>query len=65
MVYYKVKKSYDQYMLNDGHTLIGDELYTEKEFMRLSLVPDGSFERIELSKFKTYFFFGARFEMKG
>ena len=62
MVYYKVKKQYDQWQMDNGDILIGGELYTEKEFLRLGLVPVGAFERVEVSKFKTYFFFGARFE---
>ena len=80
MVYYRVKPQYDntpkykrmnnnKYLINDGSILIGNELYTEKEYNRMIKnyvfrIPAGKlFERVEISKRRVYWFFGARFEM--
>lgn len=64
MRYYKVLAKYDNCkVVNNGKYtgfLVGNELYTEKERQKLN-VPDNVFEIIEVSKNKTYWFFGARF----
>ena len=69
MIYYRVRKEYDNFPQNpkvrDGNILIGEELLTEKEFNKLPFVYAGAFERVEIPKNRTYMFFGARFEMKG
>lgn len=66
MIYYRVRKEYDQFPQNprvrDGNILIGNELYTEKEFNKLPFVYAGAFERVEMPKSQTYIFFGARFQ---
>ena len=64
MRFYRVRKeAYDYFT---GHTAIENELVTQKEkdtkFRHLS---DSVFEEVEVSKKKTYWFFGARFECKG
>ena len=66
MVYYRVKKEYDNYPRNpkirNGEILIGYELYTEEELKKLPLAPVGAFERVLIPKEKTHFCFGVRFE---
>lgn len=68
MTYYRVRKEYDNFpkhpKILNGEILIGNELYTEKEFNKLPFVYAAAFERVEIPKNKTYFFFGARFEME-
>lgn len=71
MKYYKVKKEYDNLQRYNGKTVnfdgiwIANELYTEKELKKL--VNSGVyinlkyFDVIEISKNKTYWFFGSRF----
>ena len=65
MIYYRVREQYDNFPKNpkvrDGNILIGGELYTENEFEKLPFVYAGAFERVEIPKKDTYFFFGARF----
>ncbi len=76
MTYYRVKPEHDNkyFMrrcknhpgaLEYGRVIIGNELFTEKELYRKEdagyIVPWYYFDRIEISKQKTYFFFGARF----
>lgn len=65
MTYYRVREQYDQFPKNpkvrDGNILVGGELYTEKEFNKLPYVYASAFERVEIDKKDTYFFFGARF----
>ena len=65
MVYYRVRKEFDNFPQNprirDGNILIGEELFTEKEFNRLPFVYAGAFERVEMPKSQTYWLFGARF----
>lgn len=66
MIYYRVRKEYDQFPKNpkvrDGNILVGEELYTEAEFNQLPFIYAGAFERVEVPKSRTYFFFGARFQ---
>ena len=65
MVYYRVREQYDNFpknpQVNDGHILVGGELYTEKEFEKLPVMYAGAFERVEIDKKNTHMFFGARF----
>lgn len=65
MTYYRVREQYDQFPKNpkvrDGNILIGGELYTEKEFSKLTNVPAKAFEKVDIKKSNTYMFFGARF----
>lgn len=66
MIYYRVRKEYDNFPQNpkvhDGNILVANELYTEAEFNKLPFVYAGAFERIEIPKSQTYWFFGARFQ---
>lgn len=70
MKYYRVKPQYDnktRYTWNSHRQgvsngiLIANELYTHKEYSKLSICPDWV-ELVEVSKKKIYWFFGARFE---
>lgn len=66
MTYYRVREQYDNLPKNpkvrDGNVLVGGELYTEKELNKLPYIYAGAFEKVEIDKKNTYFFFGARFE---
>lgn len=65
MIYYKVKPEYDQKrkdpLSRNCDFLVAHELYTKSERNKMIKVPDGAFERIEVPKTQTYWFFGARF----
>lgn len=65
MTYYRVRKEYDNFPKNPKirscDILIGGELYTKKEFNKLPFIYAGAFERVEIPKSQTYWFFGARF----
>ena len=71
MLYYRVKPEYDnkkRYRWNnhgqgvaDGSILVASELYTPGEFRKIANCP-AWFDKIQINKNKTYFFFGARFE---
>lgn len=65
MRYYKVKPEYDQTYKNlrihDGNILIGGELYTESERIKMRFVPDKCFDVVDIPRNKTGFMFGARF----
>lgn len=73
MLYYKVKKQYDQekrYKWNnhgqgvwDQTILVANELYTPEEYKRLANCP-AWFDAVEIPKSKIYFLFGVRFEKK-
>jgi len=43
------------------YAIVKGELFTEKEVFKFS-IPETILEKIELSRKKTYFFFGARLE---
>ena len=66
MIYYRVRKEFDNFPQNpriyDGNILIAEELFTEKEFNKLPYVYAGAFERIDIPRNSTYWFFGARFQ---
>lgn len=67
MVYYKVNKDYNGIKVVSRRNLylIGGELFTKKEIEKLKIFSiDKVFTKIEISKNKTYFSFGARFEKK-
>lgn len=71
MIYYKVKPQYDQTprllwkraqraFIKDG-IFVANELYTRHE-LRNYTIPNGDiFETVNINKFNTYWFFGARF----
>lgn len=69
MTYFRVKPQYDnapRYIINrrgqrarDG-ILIGNELLTACERSKINCT-DAAFERVNVSKNRIYFFFGARF----
>lgn len=72
MLYIKVKPQYDNVIYSDDFDfLIGNELYTIKEFEKIRKKFNSRFikkynindvfEYKTVSKHKTYFFFGARF----
>lgn len=72
MKYYKVLDKYDncQKLLDingkviyKGDILIGNELYTQKEFEKLAN-HQSMFEVVNIKKSNVYFFFGARFEAR-
>lgn len=64
MKYYKaLTNKYDYF---NKYEIIKDELLTEKERnTKVRYIPDEYFEIVEISKKKTFFSFGVRFEMKG
>ena len=68
MIYYRVRKEYDNFPKNpkirDGNILVAEELYTVAEFNKLPYVYAGAFERIDIPKSQTYVFFGARFQKR-
>ena len=79
MKYYRVKPEYDNKRLLKFHRggglefdgiLVGKELYTVKEWVKLCnthLMGDllNAVEEVEIKKSRVYWFFGARFEMEG
>lgn len=60
MKYYRIKEEHDNKKRIDGSILVGNELYTEKEVEKYH-IPISYCDIIEVSRKKTYFFFGARF----
>ena len=74
MKYYKVKPEYDNVIVSKKNDiLIANELYTVKELRKLEKKLEGKarakfylmFDPVEISKRQIYWFFGARFEIKG
>ncbi len=63
MTYYRVRKEFDQKRKNSRNCdiLVANELYTENERRQLGFT-DEAFEKIEIPKNQTYWFFGARFQ---
>lgn len=70
MKFYKVNPAADQIRFNNpvtGWHLIANELHTVKEVNKMTFTPKQIkqyFTPVEHSKFKTYWFFGARFQNK-
>lgn len=60
MVYYRIKKEFDQKRRKDGQIYIAHELYTAHEKSRLH-IPEEYLETVNISRKKVYFAFGARF----
>ena len=60
MVYYRIKKEFDQKRRNDGQIYIANELYTAHEKSRFH-IPEEYLEAVNISRKKIYFAFGARF----
>jgi hypothetical protein len=63
MEYLRVKKGFDNYKRADGSIYVANELYTKKEAAKHGINPTFC-DRVEISRKKTFFFFGARFEKK-
>lgn len=61
MTYYRVLPKYDNKRYNSSDFVIANELYTEKEMEKYG-IPYKYTEKINHSKKRVYFFFGARFE---
>lgn len=76
MIFYRVKQEYDntpqtkskRWLRIHCDIWIGNELYTGCELDRMEkrgiMIPEQIFEKVEIKKTETYFFFGARFEME-
>ena len=60
MVYYRIKKEFDQKRRKDGQIYIANELYTAHEKSRLH-IPEEYLEAVNIGRKKIYFAFGARF----
>lgn len=69
MTYFRVRKEFDQKRKypskpRNCDILIANELYTERERKQLNIT-DEAFEKVEIPKSQTHWFFGARFENGG
>lgn len=76
MTYYRVNSAFDNVQIIKNRKisgfLVANELYTEKELEKLLngarlrghgiKATSQAFEKVEINKNKTYWFFGARFE---
>ena len=61
--YFKAK--YDLLDNKSEYSLLKDELLTPRErYTQAANIPDEAFKIVEISRKKTYKFFGARFEIK-
>lgn len=63
MLYYRIRPAFDQCPRYDGSIFIGGELYTPAEMERFR-VPLEIVDPVLIKKSRTYFFFGARLEVK-
>lgn len=63
MKYYKIKEEIDNKRRNDGSIFVANELYTEREKKKYN-IPESYYDIVKISRKRTYFFFGARFESK-
>lgn len=71
MKYYQVLPEYDNQVINPQYDfLVGNELYTEREYQKLkrkSFIPEKTFEKcfkiVDVPKNQSYFLFGARFNV--
>jgi len=63
MKFYRVRREAHDYFT--GHTAIENELVTQKERdTKFRYLKDSVFEEVEISKKKTFWSFGARFESR-
>lgn len=62
MIYYKVRRAFDNKRIGATHFLVANELYTAKEVQKLN-IPHKYLDKLDISKRRIYFFFGARFEL--
>ncbi len=60
MLYYRVKKEYDQKRRRDGSILIANELYTPNELKKYNINPNYT-ESVNIKRTDIYFMFGAHF----
>ena len=60
MQYFMIKWSADNKPRSDGSIYVGKELYTKREIEKYK-TPNSFYEPFEISRRKTYWFFGARF----
>lgn len=60
MTYYRILPKYDNKRYNNSDFVIANELYTEKEMEKYG-IPYEYAEKVNHSKKRVYFFFGARF----
>lgn len=60
MTYYRILPKYDNKHYNGSDFVIANELYTKKEMKKYGIPYDYT-EKINHSKKRVYFFFGARF----
>lgn len=63
MLFYRVKNNFDYKSLPKGVCYNGGELFTEKECLKYKVNKEFC-EPVCVSKLKTHWFFGARFENK-
>lgn len=62
MLYYRAKGEYTDWL--NKRTTVTNELYTQKERdKKVRYLPDRCFEKVEISSRKTFWMFGARFEV--
>ena len=64
MKYFRVLKKHDQKIIKskkNDEIYVGNEIYTEKEVIKKQLNYN-FLEEVQISKFKTHYFFGSRFE---
>lgn len=61
MTYYRILPKYDNKRYNNSDFVVANELYTEREMEKYG-IPYEYAEKINHSKKRVYFFFGARFE---
>ena len=64
MIFYRVKKEYDNCKRVDGSILVQNELYTEKEVQRYK-IPMSCVDKVEEERDSVYWFFGARYGSVG
>lgn len=60
MTYYRVKEQYENMRRSDGSIYVGGELLTESETKKYN-TPEHILDAVNVSRKKTYWFFGARF----
>lgn len=63
MIYYQVLPQYDNFALPKRYIYVRNELFTPAEVKKYN-VDTNKCRKIECSRKKTYFFFGARFPFR-